>query len=151
MEDRVEGLAYAAAIAALDRQYASLTDLRARSATLLSVAALVAAFIGPDAIESNGGTLSDWLAVGVAALVMVMGLVLAILWPRQFIFRLRADVILDDYAKGDVDVADVTATLARTLEHHHAVNETVLLQLQLFARLACLAICVETIALILAV
>jgi hypothetical protein len=151
MGDSVEDLAYGAAVAALDRQYASLTDIRARSATLLSAAALVAAFIGPDAIQANGESLSGWVAIGIGGLVAVMGLVLAILWPRRFVFRLKAEVILDDHAGPDSNAADVTAFLARALDGHHDLNERTLLQLQLFMRLACLAVGVETVALLLAV
>ncbi len=151
MGDSIEDLAYGAALAALDRQYASLTDLRARSATLLSAAALVAAFIGPNAIQANGGSLSGWVAVGIAALVGVIGLVLAILWPRRFVFRLKADVILDDHAGPNSNVTDVTAFLARALDGHHDLNENTLLQLQLYARLASLAVGIETISLLLAI
>ncbi len=103
-------------------------------------------------MRAGGGSLSGWLAVGVAALAVVMGLALAILWPRQFVFRLKADVILDDHAgTDDSDTRQVTAFLARALDRHHDINEGILLRLHLCARLACIAVGVETVSLILAV
>jgi hypothetical protein len=152
MPQTVEEVAYEASLRAIDRQYASLTDLRARSATLLAAAALVASVIGPDAIRASGGSISGWTVVGMAALVVVMTLILAILWPRSFTFRLSADVILDEHAdKSGADISALLAFIARSQDRHHQANERVLDELRLCARAASVAVVVETLALLLAV
>ncbi len=151
MPASVEEVAYEASVRAIDRQYEALVGLRAQSATILAAAALVASFVGPEAIRANAGSLGGWVTVGVAALVVVMVLVLAVLWPRSFIFRLGATVILEDHAgKPASSVTELFDFLARRQDEHHETNERVLDQLRLYGRLASAAVVVETVALLLA-
>lgn len=150
----VEEVAYDASIRSIERQYSALANLRTRAGTLLAAAALVASFLGAQAIRSNAGSLSSgWVALGIAALVAVLGLVLAILWPHPFTFRLSATVILEDHAGTDsrTEVPDLLSFLAKCQEGHHKKNEDVLDRLMLRLRLASVAVVVETVALLLAV
>ena len=147
----VEEIAYDAAARAIDRQYDSLGNLRTRAGTLLAAAALVASFVGPQAMRSNAGSISGWVAIGIVALVAVLVLVVAILWPRRFVFRLSATTILEDHAVESTSATELMAFLAESYDRHHDLNEKVLDQLRLFSRLASVAVVVETIALIVAV
>ncbi|MGN6587478.1 MAG: hypothetical protein ACTHKT_08415 [Solirubrobacterales bacterium] len=149
MPQTVEEIAYEASSRAIDRQYDALGALRAKSATILAAAALVASFIGPEALRANGGSLSGWVGVGILALVAVMLLVLAILWPRKLVFSLSARVILDAHSTSAVP--DLLALLARRQDDHLKANEQILEQLRRCSRLASVAIVIETVALLLAI
>ena len=89
MSDSIEGLAYEAAVRAMDGQTATLESLRTRAATVLSAASLVTAFLGGLALAgptlSNGQVqrqaLDEWSWVAIAAFIGVVLLSLAILFP----------------------------------------------------------------------
>ena len=121
MPESPEEVAYDASVRSIERQYSALTNLRTRAGTLLAAAALVASFLGAEAIRSNAGSVSGgWVALGIAALVAVLLLVLAILWPRGFTFRVSATVILEDHAEKDppTPVPDLLSFLAKCHDGH---------------------------------
>jgi hypothetical protein len=70
--DELGRLAYATAVRALDVQERALTELRARTGTLLGAASLVASFLGAQAIQhtSEVGTLG---ALALLALAVSIG------------------------------------------------------------------------------
>jgi len=149
----VEEVAYDASVRSIERQYSALTNLRTRAGTLLAAAALVASFLGAEAIRSNAGSVSSgWVALGIAGLVAVLALVLAILWPQPFTFRLSATVILEDHAGKDspTPIPNLLSFLAKCQDGHHTKNQAVLKRMMLWMRLASIAVVVETVALLLA-
>lgn len=93
------------------------------------------------------------MAIGIVALLAVLGLNLAILWPYSFTFRLSAAVILEDHAETSVPTPTpaLFAFLARAMESHHDSNERTLRRLNGLFQGASLALAVETIALLAAV
>jgi hypothetical protein len=88
------------------------------------------------------------LGVGILALLSTLGMTLAIIWPREFRFRMDAVVVMEDHVGKPID--DLYEFLATTLVGHHAGNAKILDGLQRAFRFGCVALAVETIALVLA-
>ena len=61
----LEGTAYELALRALAQQEQALTELRARTGTLLTASSLIASFLGAQAISRNG--LSVWIVLALVA------------------------------------------------------------------------------------
>lgn len=154
MPESAEEVAYDVSVRSIERQYSALTNLRTRAGTLLAAGALVASFLGAEAISRNAGSVwSGLVALGLVALVAVLALVLAILWPHPFTFSMSASKILEDYAEKDppTPVPELLSDLAKFHDGHHDANEVELKRMMDWMRLASFAVVVETVALLLAV
>ena len=75
MADDVPSLVLDLALRALDQQEREVSELRARTNTVVAAAALTASFLGAAAIREHGG-LSAWSVVALAVLVVAGGLCL---------------------------------------------------------------------------
>jgi hypothetical protein len=96
---------------ALEQQERELSELRARTNTIIAAAALSASFLGAAAIREHGG-LSAWSIVALAVLVLDGALSLVVRWPRRlgFVFDVRETYaelhpLLDDVAEARLRVA----------------------------------------------
>lgn len=111
MADDVPSLVLELALRSLDQQEREVSELRARTNTLIAAAALTASFLGAAAIREHGG-LSAWSVLALVILVATGGLSLFVLWPRQlsFAFDARATyaelyALLDRVAEAQLRVA----------------------------------------------
>jgi hypothetical protein len=107
----VSTLVYELALRSLEQQERELSELRARTNTIIAAAALIASFLGAAAIREHGG-LSTWSIVALTVLVVTGVLSLLVLWPRRlgFAFDARATYaqlypMLDNVAEAQLRVA----------------------------------------------
>lgn len=116
------GLVLEEARAALAQQHADLSAVRSRTSTLLSFAALAAAFLGGLALRDDG-PLRGWTY---ASSVAFAGVVLAVLYvnmPRTFTFSNDARTMLDDWDLDDRTSDDTARHLAGFLAQHVTENQ----------------------------
>ncbi len=148
MAESIEDLAYQQSLRAIDQQYQALSNLRARAATVVAGASLVASFLGARALQA--GVERPEVAISLLALLVVLLLCGAILWPYSFKFRLSARVILEDHAVGleRTELDRLKAFLALVVEQHHEENEAIIARLHNALAFALLALGVETFALL---
>jgi hypothetical protein len=147
----VHEIAYEVSLEAIRQQHQALTNLRARGATVVAGAALVASFLGPDALEDD--IADGFLAVGLVGLVLVLFAASVVLWPYGFRFRLSARTLLDEHAavSPPTDSNAFYAFLAATLEDHHDANERVMHRLHQALQVALMGLGVETLSLLAAI
>jgi hypothetical protein len=85
----LEGTAYELALRALAQQEHALTELRARTGTLLTASSLIASFLGAQAISRNG--LSVWIVLALVAFGWSVVFSIYVLLPKEdLIFALDA-------------------------------------------------------------
>jgi hypothetical protein len=85
----LEGTAYELAVRALAQQEQALTELRARTATLLTASSLIASFLGAQAIGRNG--LNVWIVLALVAFGLSVVFCIYVLLPKEgLIFALDA-------------------------------------------------------------
>lgn len=151
MGQSIYQIAYEVSREAIRQQHQALTNLRARAATVVAGAALVASFLGPDALKDD--VVEVFLAGGLAGLVLVLFASTVVLWPYGFRFRLSARTLLDEHAAVDppTDLDHFYAFLAATLEDHHDANERVMHRLHQALQVALTGLGLETLALLAAV
>jgi hypothetical protein len=109
--DDVPSLVLELALRSLDQQEREVSELRARTNTVIAAAALAASFLGSAAIREHGG-LSVWSVLALVVLFITGGVSLYVLWPRQlsFAFDARATYaelysLLDRVAEAQLRVA----------------------------------------------
>jgi hypothetical protein len=85
----LEQAAYELALRALAQQEQSLTEIRARTGTLLTASSLIASFLGAQAISRNG--LNVWIVLALVAFGWSVVLSIYVLLPKEgLIFALDA-------------------------------------------------------------
>jgi hypothetical protein len=85
----LERTSYDLALRALGQQEQALTELRARTGTLLTASSLIASFLGAQALDRNG--LSVWVVLALAAFGLSVVLSIYVLLPKDgLIFALDA-------------------------------------------------------------
>jgi hypothetical protein len=78
---KLEQEAHRIAAQALSQQEQALTELRARTGTLLTAASLIASFLGGQALASNG--LSAWVVLALVAFGVSVVLCIYVLLPKD--------------------------------------------------------------------
>ena len=104
-----------------------LNELRARTASLLTAASLVASFLAAQAIARSGFGLLALVAT--LAFLGVLGLCMSVLWPSRdaWKFRLRATPLLEDFGPSTGrTTTDMYRHLATCLEAHWEHNQNAL-------------------------
>jgi hypothetical protein len=76
----LEQTAYELAVRALAQQEQSLTEIRARTGTLLAASSLIASFLGAQAIGRNG--LNVWIVLALAAFAVSVVMSIYVLQPK---------------------------------------------------------------------
>jgi hypothetical protein len=96
LEDDVTKLAFEQSSRALTQQVSSIDQLRTRAGVLIAGGDLASALLGKDAIAAGikGGPPFGLLAIGFLLYALFALTMLKVLWPRQWVFSLNADVIL---------------------------------------------------------
>jgi hypothetical protein len=85
----VPTLVYEVALRSLEQQERELSELRARTNTLIVASVLIASFLGAAAIREHGG-LSAWSIAVLVVLGVTGWLSLLVLWPRELRFAFDA-------------------------------------------------------------
>lgn len=137
----VEELIHATASRALDQQERQVSELRARTGTLLAAAALAASFLGANALQRDG--ITPLAVAAVLALVLALGLCLSVLVPHTMIFALDARELHDAIYADIDDPALVHVRVAYYLHDVRAENQPVVDRLFNRFRLAALALGAE--------
>ena len=138
-EGRLEDLAYALSLRALEQQERVLEELRARTGVLLAATALVASFLGGRALSSAA---SPWFTLpGVAAATASILLAVYLLAPKSKLeFALDGAAVYEHFAGEGADIPETHRTLAYWLSDAWASNqETIDRLVRLFA-FACAAL-----------
>jgi ABC-type transport system involved in cytochrome bd biosynthesis fused ATPase/permease subunit len=148
----VPTIVYELALRSLDQQERELSELRARTNTVIAAAALIASFLGAAAIREHGG-LSAWSVIALVVLALTGALSLYVLWPRElsFVFDARRTYaelyeLLDNPAEAQLRVAygarDRYRTNKRTIDTLELMFQAAVLTLGLQTVLWALALAV---------
>lgn len=136
------GLAYELSLRGLAQQEAAVAELRARTGTLLTAAALLATFLGALAIEREGlGVLS---ASALSAFALSGVLCVWILVPKEgFVFRLSGPELYErEYG---LELREVHRRLAYWIEGYQVGNQKLIRRLQIGFRFAAAGLLVEAV------
>jgi hypothetical protein len=142
MAEELEVLALAFAREALDKQDATLSELRARTGTLLAASSIVSSFLGATAIGRDG--LSGWSVAALVALAASLALCVAILLPRaELSFSVDGPKVYEELYELRGDPLEVHHRLAYDLRRRHADNQRTVERLFGTFRFACGALAFE--------
>jgi hypothetical protein len=147
MADSTQALVYEEALRGIMQQQAVLDGIRARASTLLGIASISTSFLGGAALGEQGPKGLSW--VPIAAFVAVSLLAILILLPvRGWSFSLDADVLVNDWIKGDrpPDLPEMYLDLARFLGQSFTENEQRLMRLFRLFKLASALLVLQVVA-----
>ena len=123
MAESQEAIAYDLALRSMQRQEATLDNLRARAGTLLSAASLSTSFLAALGLSDQRISGLAWLAV---VLFLAMGVCMGlILWPWDgWVFGLDTEQVVENYVDGEnrLPVAEMQRDLALHLEENIGKN-----------------------------
>jgi hypothetical protein len=118
----LEELSYDVAVRALAQQERLLDDLRARTGTLLTAAALIGSFLGAQAIRRHG--LSMWVVLAFVAFALTIILSVYVLLPKAgLIFALDAPQVYEALYDVHADQAEVHRRLAYWVQTFRLENQ----------------------------
>jgi hypothetical protein len=142
-------LVLAESLRALTQQQTVLDNLRARASLLLSAAALVTPFFGPQSLINRDGGVRGSALVLIVALSVVTLMTGLVIWPRwRWNFRTSARKLLDVYVDQDLSIDDMRRQLALTYEGYVDRNDHGLARLQWCFVVGMAALFVEVLALV---
>jgi hypothetical protein len=153
--DSPASILYEASIRSSTRQQIALDNLRARAGTLLAAAAIVTSFLGAEALKDPGAvvgavdrSLQPAEGAAIGAFVLLTICVLAILMPRNFVFRISAKYYFDKEAKGEeLTTEGLQRDIAAWLERYVLeTNQPKLNQMLWLFRGGCALLAVEVVA-----
>lgn len=144
MTDDVPSLVLELALRSLDQQEREVSELRARTNTVIAPAALTASFLGAAAIREHGG-LSVWSILALVILVSTGGLSLFVLWPRQLSFAFDARATYTElYALLD-RVAEAQLRVSYAARDRYQLNKRTIDDLETAFQLAVLTLGLQTV------
>ena len=126
-------LAYDAAVNELTREDTTLGNLRNRSSSVLTIAALITSFAaGIGFIQTDptkGITFPNWAAIALlATLAVIVALNIVIMWPIDFAFGPKASAFLrecEDPAEGPIDRQMVKRLIESASDNSTKINSRV--------------------------
>jgi Mn-containing catalase len=134
--EELEVVAMRFASEALDKQDATLSELRARTGTVLAASSIVASFLGATAISRDG--LSVWSIAALVALGATLVLCVTVLLPREDVsFSVDGPEVYEELYEWRDDLPEVHRRLAYALKRQHAHNQKAVEGLFDRFRLAC--------------
>jgi len=140
----LEQLAYETSTQALRQQEGILSDLRARTATLLTAASLVASFLGGRAIDLEG--LTSLNIIGGLAYLAAIAISVYLLAPNSTLeFAIRGSEAYEYFVQRGIDLAEAHRTLAYWIDERHAKNKHRIDLLVLLFAGACVAFVPEVV------
>lgn len=140
--DRLESTVLEIARHALDKQEEAMTELRARTGTLLTAASLIASFLGGQMLRANG--LTVWTAPALAAFGVSVCLSIYVLLPKEGLtFTLDAPATYFALYEIHDDPAEVDRRLAFWLQSFREGNQPTIEQMTRVFELAGAALLIE--------
>jgi hypothetical protein len=140
----LEQLAYETSAQSLRKQESTLTELRARTGTLLTAASLVASFLGGRAIDLEG--LSALNVVAGLAYLATIAISVYVLAPTAGLeFAIRGSEAYEYFVRGGINLDDAHRTLAYWIDERHATNKRRIDHRVLLFSAACLAFVPEVV------
>jgi hypothetical protein len=145
-DERLE-LVFDEATRAIELQSREVDEARARAGALLTAGAIVASFLGAQALEDQNP--GNWGKAGTAAFILLVAVVVYVMFPRRFSFVLGARHIIDNHIDTDDhpnDEDQLRWALALELEDMHDGNERTRKRLGSGLAVGCVALGVEVLA-----
>ncbi|MDQ2700912.1 MAG: hypothetical protein M3Y23_06245 [Actinomycetota bacterium] len=135
-QNRAYELAYRESIRALDQQATVVDGFRIRAGILISSAALTTSFFGAVITTETQLTVAGWL--GVASFLMVVGLSLAILWPRGWEFSFSPVSLIATYIETvePLPLPAIHRDLALHMHASYSENQTGIERMALWSKWA---------------
>lgn len=128
MDLRRYGVAVEESRRGLDQQAADLESIRQRTTNLVVVGGLAATFLGGLAVRDEADV-SAWTIAGAVSFAGVLVIVVATLWPREFEFTQRTNVLVGWAEQADVTMDGMERDLALYLSEQYGRNAKKLLWL----------------------
>jgi len=147
MQDNLFGIAYEAALRALDKQERVVDELRARTGVLLAASPLAVSFLGGPALQH--GHAATALVVLLAFGVSLASCMYVLLPKPGFIFALSGRSVLESLFSVEDDIDEVRRRLAYDLDGFWEANDGLMQRLFLSFRVASAALTVEVAVLLL--
>jgi len=144
-DERLE-LVFNEATRAIEHQSRAVDESRTRAGALLTAGAIVASFLGAQALEDQNP--GNWGKAGTAAFILLV-VVVYVLFPRGFSFVLGARHIIDTHIDTDDhpnDEDQLRWALALELEDAWDANERTRGRLALALSVGCVALGIEVLA-----
>jgi len=121
MPDDLARLAYEASLRRLDKQEASLSELRSRTGLLLAASSLAASFLGRPALDAEPFFLA---VVAFAAFAISIAASLYVLLPQKaFVFSLVGSNVYEELYEFRDDLSEVRRRLAYDLDRFWEAND----------------------------
>ena len=140
----VPTIVYELALRSLEQQERELSELRARTNTVIAASALIASFLGAAAIRDHGG-LSVWSVVALLILGVTGGLSLLVLWPRELRFAFDARKTYAELYPLLDNVADAQLRVAYGARDRYRANKRTIDWLELAFQAAVLTLGLQTV------
>lgn len=125
-----------------------LTRVRDRAGQVLGIGGLAASFLGGLSIR-DGASLTAWTWLGIAAFTCLVGLCVAVLWPRKFFSSVDPEQLVRWGDDQDNTIDDMHRDLALRLGQSYVVNRGIVDNLNLLYSAAAIALIAEVVALLL--
>jgi hypothetical protein len=139
-----EEVVYNATERAIAQQQDSLTGLWSRVGVLLAAGAIASSFLGAESLSD--GDLSCFGIAAIGCFLGVTGLTIVVLWPREWVFRLDARKVLDDFATDESpDMRGMFRKLAESTEDDADRNQDQLNRLLTFFQIASVLLMAEVV------
>jgi hypothetical protein len=138
----LESATYDLALRALAQQEQALTELRARTGTLLTAASLIGSFLGAQAISRHG--LTVWIVLALVAFGASIVLCIYVLLPKEgLIFALDARETYTALYEVRDDHGEVERRLAYWIQTFRVRNHATVVELNTAYKYAGVALLVE--------
>ena len=147
MSDDLASLAYEAALRSLDKQEQVLSEVRARTGTLVAVSALAASFLGRPVGDHPHATAVLLIAVIAFATSVAPGLYVVVP-KRDLIVSLSGVAVYEGLFEFGDDMEEVRRRLAYELTYYRDENTRILGKLFGALRVATVALAVEILCLV---
>ena len=144
MTDDVPTLVLDLALRSLEQQEREVSELRARTNTVIAAAALTASFLGAAAIREHGG-LSVWSVLALVVLVATGALSLFVLWPRKLSFAFDARVTYTELYELVDRVAEAQLRVAYAARDRYQLNKRTIDDLETVFQVAVLTLGLQTV------
>lgn len=140
----VPTLVYELALRSLEQQERELSELRARTNTVIAASTLIASFLGAAAVREHGG-LSVW-SIGALLVLSVTGaLSLLVLWPRELRFAFDARKTYAELYPLLENVAEARLRVAYGARDRYRANKQTIDWLELAFQAAVLTLGLQTV------
>jgi hypothetical protein len=139
----VPTLVYELALRSLDQQERELSELRARTNTLIAASALIASFLGAAAIREHHG-LSTLSVLALVVLAITGALSLIVLWPRELRFAFDARKTYAELYPSIDNFAEAQLRVAYSARDRYRANKRTIDWLEVAFQVAVLMLGVQT-------